>query len=87
MFSYKEQKIHSAAPLTDIKAYLTGLGAIELPGQVYEYTGLEIRIIPYINNELPDLGIPRHTIDVNGGKEEAEQFLNAFRMRFMSAGG
>jgi len=87
LFSYNEQRIHSAAPLAEIKAYLNGLGAEELPGQVFKYEGLEIRLIPYINNELPDLGVPRHTVDVTGEKEPAERFLNAFRMRFLSAGG
>jgi len=82
--------IISAAPIADIKAYLRELGAVPVHGengQKYKYTGLEIEITAYTNKALPDIGIPRHTITVNGDRKLAEDFLTAFRFRFLSAGG
>ena len=90
MFTYNERKIISATPLADITAYLTGLGGVAKPGAdecVFEYAGLEIVIAPMQDSAFPALGIPRHLIDVRGDKALAEQFLTAFRFRFMSAGG
>ena len=87
MFTYKERKIHSAIPISEIKAYLFTLGAEERPGSVYEYKGLEIEVTPYQGDVFPNLNMPRHTIDVRGDKALAEEFLTAFRLRFMSAGG
>lgn len=96
MFTYKNHSILSAAPITEINAYLRGLGAVELPGSayeyVYEYEGLKITICPCDSETFPGIHIShmhieRHLIEVQGGKEEAEEFLTAFRLRFMSAGG
>ena len=99
MFTYKEQKIISAVPITEIKEYFEELGAMikpeqleqteqpDKPGLTYDYTDLEIEIIPYIENGYPDLGIQRHTIIVRGDTNLAEDFLTSYRFRFMSAGG
>ena len=87
LFSYKEQKIISAVPIAEIKDYLHELGATEKPGQKYDYTGLEIEISAFTDDTFPDLGIPRHTIAVHGDPVLAEEFLTAFRFRFLSAGG
>ena len=93
MFTYKEQKIISAVPITDIKEYFEELGAVEKNGQPeqtglrYDYADLEIEITPYNENGFPDLGIQRHTIKVCGDTKLAEDFLTSFRFRFMSAGG
>jgi len=73
--------------MNDIKAYLLELGGEEKPGLVYEYAGLEIEIAAETSDTFPNLGIPRHSISVSGDKALAEQFLTAFRFRFMSAGG
>ena len=87
MFSYTEHKITSAIPLNDIQAYLRQLGATEKPGLVYEYAGLEIKITPAPNKAAISLNIPQHLIQVQGNKTLAEQFLTAFRFKFLSAGG
>jgi hypothetical protein len=87
LFTYKECKIVSAVPIAEIKKYLFELGAVEKPGQKYEYAGLEIVITANTDNALPTLGIQRHNIDVLGNRTLAEEFLNAFRLRFLSAGG
>jgi len=87
LFSYKEHKIISAVPLADIEAYFNELGAEEISRLMYEYKDLEIELTAYDSDVYPDLGIPRHTITVGGDKTSAEEFLTAFRFRFMSAGG
>ena len=106
MFTYKELKIVSAAPIDQITAYLCQLGAVEAPGPAnvvnaanaanitnaanawkYNCAGLEIEITANEDEAFPDIGVPRHTIAVHGDKNLAEDFLTAFRMRFMSAGG
>ena len=87
MFSYKELKIISAAPIAEILDYLHELGAKEKPGKKYDYAGLEIEIAPHDDDTYPDLGIQRHTIAVQGDPILAEEFLTAFRFRFLSAGG
>jgi len=87
LFTYKEQKIISAVPLADIKKYFHELGAAEDPEHKYAYAGLEIEVSPYIDEALPDLGISRHTINVTGDPTLAEEFLTAYRFKFMSAGG
>ena len=87
MFTYSECKILSATPLAEIKKYLFGLGAREFSGQTYHYADIKIIITPYTDETLPDLGISRHIIEVSGDKNRAEEFLTAFRFRFMSAGG
>ena len=87
MFCYNNCKIVSAVPLAEIEDYLLReLGAVQSPGQRYEYAGLEIEITP-ASDPWPTLAIPRHTINVSGNKAAAEQFLTDFRFRFMSAGG
>ena len=87
LFSYKEFKIISAVPIAEILDYLHELGARENPGKTYDYEGLEIEIAAYNEDTHPDLGIPRHTIAVQGDPILAEKFLTAFRFRFLSAGG
>ena len=90
MFTYRELKIISAAPISQIIGYLNELGAIPLEttcGFKYELAGLEIEINQFENDTYPDLGVPRHTVVVNGDKESAQDFLTAFRLRFLSAGG
>ena len=87
MFSYREHKIISAVPLEDIKKYLQELGASESPEMKFGYKELEIVVTPFSDDTYPDLGIPRHTIVVNGDLLSAEDFLTNFRFRFMSAGG
>ena len=98
MFSYKELKIVSAVPIAQITAYLCELGAVESPapgpdpdkvtnGRRYDYAGLEIEITANEDDAFPDIGVPRHTIAVHGDRALAEDFLTAFRLRFMSAGG
>ena len=74
-------------PLPEIKEYLLASGAIERTLNVYDHEGLEVKISVYTDSTLPDLGILRHTIEVNGDKPLAEKFLTAFRFRFLSAGG
>ena len=87
MFSFKECKVISAVPIAEIKKYLHELGASEKPGQKYDYGSLEIKIAAYNDTAFPDIGVPRHTITVNGEKALAEDFLTSFRFRFLSAGG
>ena len=88
MFSYNTCTIVSAAPLTDIKAYLLcELGGVEKPGLHYECGGLEIALTPCTDAFPSTLFIPRHRIHVRGDRVLAEQFLTAFRFRFLSAGG
>jgi len=87
LFTYSEHKIISAVPLADIESYLNELGATARSGQQYDHKDLMILITPYDSDVYPDLGIPRHTITVEGDKASAEDFLTAFRFRFMSAGG
>ena len=87
LFTYKSNKIISAVPLSEIKEYLTGLGAIEKNDRKYSYSGLEIEVAPYNDESLPDIGIPRHTVTVDGDKTKTDDFLTAFRLKFMSAGG
>jgi hypothetical protein len=87
LFTYKECKIVSAVPIAEIEKYLCELGAVEKPGQKYEYADIVIEISVNTDNALPILGIQRHTIDVSGDRTQAEEFLNAFRLRFLSAGG
>ena len=87
MWGYKEFKIISAVPIAEILDYLHELGAKEKPGKKYDHAGLEILIAPYNDDKYPDLGIPRHTIAVQGDPISAEEFLTAFRFRFLSAGG
>ena len=87
MFSYKEHKIISAVPLADIEVYFNELGAAEISRLMYEYKGLKIKLTVFDNDVYPDLGIQRHAITVSGNKTSAEEFLTAFRFRFMSAGG
>jgi len=82
--------IISAVPITDIYSYLHELGAAEVHGkhgQKYNYAGLEIEITAYTNGTLPDIGIQRHMIAIQGDRKLAEEFLTAFRFRFLSAGG
>ena len=88
MFVYKECKIISGIPLSDIKEYLLSeLEAKEKLDNIYEYNGLEIEITACMDKSFPSFSIPRHLINVRGDKTLAEQFLTAFRFRFMSAGG
>ena len=87
MFSYKELKIISAVPADDIFGYMREIGASEKTGGLYEYGGLEIEISVYIDNALPELGIIRYLIEARGERSAAEDFLTAFRFRFLSAGG
>ena len=87
IFSYNKYEIISAAPIAEIKEYLNQLGGVETPEQAYEYAGLKIEITPYTSATLPNLNIERHAINVSGDKAPAEQFLTAFRFRFLSAGG
>jgi len=88
MFNYSSYKIISAVPLSDILSYLNNeLSALKLSDSSYKYNGLEIKITPYLDNKLPNLGISRHTIEAKGDKASAEQFLTDFRFRFLSAGG
>jgi len=87
LFSYKELKIISAAPIVEILDYLHELGAKKKSEQKYDYAGLEIEITPYNDDTYPDLGIQRHTIAVQGDPDSAEEFLTAFRFKFLSAGG
>lgn len=87
LFSYKECKIVSAVPIADIKAYLHEIGAKEADGLKFDYTDLKIEITAHESDTYPDLGIPRHTITVHGERATAEDFLTAFRFRFLSAGG
>ena len=87
LFTYKEFKIISAVPISDIKAYLQELGAVEKPGQKYDHNGIEIIVTLNKDDTFPDLGVPRHTITVNGDPSLAEDFLTAYRFKFMSAGG
>ena len=87
LFTYNEPKIISAVPLAEIKEYLHELGSSEKTGLNYEHNGLGIAITPCNDNTYPDLGLPRHVIEVQGDPEKAEEFLSAFRFRFLSAGG
>ena len=87
MFIYEEYKIISAAPIARVREYLLELGAVEITKQKYEYNGLEIELTAYDDDKYPDLGIPRHTITVDGDPTLAEDFLTAFRLRFLSVGG
>ena len=87
LFSYNETSIISAVPLAQIREYLSELGVSNVSESVYEYNGLEIEITPYSDSSLPDLNIPRYTIEVRGERAPAESFLTAFRFRFLSAGG
>jgi len=87
IFTYKEPKIISAVPVSEINEYLRELGCDEKPGSKFRYNGLEIEITPCDDHSYPDLGIPRHMITVNGDKADAENFLSAFRFKFLSAGG
>ena len=87
MFNYKQHKIISAVPLAEIKGYLYELGATTASECEYMYSGLAITITEYDGDMYPDLGIPRHTIAVQGESSAAEQFLTAYRFRFLSAGG
>jgi hypothetical protein len=87
LFTYNECKIISAVPIAEIKAYMRELGAVETDGHNYVYNGLKIEITAYKGDAYPDLGIPRHTIVVHGDKAAAENYLTAFRFRFLSAGG
>jgi len=87
LFSYKEYKIISAAPIAEIKKYLLELGAVPKCGQKYDYADIEIEITAYNSDAYPDLGVPRHTITVHGDPIPAEDFLTAFRFKFLSAGG
>ena len=87
LFTYKEHQIISAVPISEITEYLMELGGVVNPEQNFEYNGLDIKISPYTGDSFPDLGIPRHTINVYGDPVKAEEFLSAFRFRFLSAGG
>ena len=87
MFVFKEHKIISAVPLADIKKYLSELNAYEINEWEYDHAGLVIKITPFEDSTYPDLGIPRHIISADGDKTSAEEFLTAYRFRFMSAGG
>ena len=93
LFSYKECKIISAVPITEIKDYLHELGAVPeyenqgKQGLKYNYAGLGIEITAYTNGTLPDIGVPRHILEVHGDRKLAEDFLTAFRFNFLSGGG
>jgi len=87
LFTYKEHKIISAVPIEDIRKYFRELGATEKPEHKYDYAGLEIEVVLYSDDTLPDLGISRHKISINGDPALAEDFLTAYRFKFMSAGG
>ena len=90
MFTYRELKIISAVPISQIMGYLNELGAVRIEtacGLKYELAGLEIDINQLENDPYPDIGVPRHTIQVHGDKKTAQDFLTAFRFRFLSAGG
>ena len=90
MFTYRELKIISAVPLTQIMEYLKELGAVRIEttcGLKYELAGLDIDISQLENDPYPDIDVPRHTIEVHGDKKAAQDFLTAFRLRFLSAGG
>ena len=87
LFTYKEPKIISAVPLAEIKEYLRELGISEKTELNYEYNGLGIVITPCNDDTFPDLGLPRHVIEIHGDPVRAEEFLSAFRFRFLSAGG
>jgi len=102
MFTYKEHKIISSVPAAEITGYMHEIGAsekvcVELTGSVqkntiktgalYEYNGLEIKISLYNDLALPDLGIQRFLIEAHGDRAAAEEFLTAYRYRFLSAGG
>jgi len=87
MFNYKEPKIISAVPFAEILEYFRELGVCKENGSLYRYNGLEIEITEYKNTALPDLGMQRYLIDVQGDRTKAEEFLTAYRFRFLSAGG
>jgi len=90
LFTYRELKIISAAPISQITDYLKELGAVPTEtacGLKYELAGLEIDINQLENDPYPDIGAPRHTIEVHGDNNSAQDFLTAFRLRFLSAGG
>jgi len=87
LFSYRDCSIISAIPLWEIQAYLAELGAVAASELVYTYAGLEIEVSACASDVAQSLCIPRHSIHVRGDKALAEQFLTAFRFRFLSAGG
>ena len=87
LFTYKEHKIISAVPLPEIREYLREIGAVEKPGKNYDFPGLEIEVVLYEGDDFPDIGVSRHTITVHGDPSAAEDFLTAYRFKFMSAGG
>ena len=87
LFTYKEFKIISAVPVSEINEYLRQLGAVEKPGSKYDYAGLEIEVTLTKDDTFPDLGMTRHTITVHGDPSLAGDFLTAYRFKFMSAGG
>ena len=92
MFTYNELKIVSAVPVARIREYMDEIGANELAagekhGLVYKYNDLEIEITACSDVAFPEFGISKHIISVTGGKTPAEEFLTAFRYRFLSVGG
>ena len=90
MFTYRELKIISAVPISQIMGYLDELGAVQaetICGLKYELADIVIDINQLENDPYPDIGAPRHTIQVHGDKKSAQDFLTAFRLRFLSAGG
>jgi len=93
LFTYKECEIISAAPIAEIKDYLQKLGAVPEcgvqgeQGLKYNHAGLEIEITACTNGTFPDIGLPRHKLTVHGDRKLAEDFLTAFRFKFLSVGG
>jgi len=87
MFTYKELKIVSAVPVMDILDYMNEIGAVCMNESVYSYNDLEIEITLFNDDSLPELGITRYQIEVQGDRTAAEEFLTAYRFRFLSAGG
>ena len=92
MFTYNEFVIKSSVPLSDIASYFREVGAVEKAELAYEYcTGgsepLEITITIGVNEALKMLNVPMHTIRVSGNERAAKDFLDGFRLKFLSAGG
>jgi len=54
---------------------------------VFTLDNLTITIALYDGNDYPELGILRHTITVQGEQNASKNFLDEFRLRFLSAGG
>ena len=92
MFSYKDFKLISAVPIAQILGFMHKRGAIintDSPHDTHVFTldTLTIEITLYDGTDYPELGILRHTITVQGEQEASKNFLDEFRLRFLSAGG